>query len=225
MGDYGEFLGEGDDEPDQFQADNDAAFESKHKRDNDGKFAKLGETSVEKIEIQGNELGSKSMSSEELRQRAISYYKNHLAGTSVEHPKLGKILFSNSGFKKPISFSADTRKLKLFPFLPEIIKNGEIIEEENDRRGRSNIDYFYTLKSKVILDGKEEFVRISVRKDNSGKLYYDHVIEKALKSTPTGNKSGGLKSFNSIVSNSEYIVNIFFEENDAERGKACRRAA
>lgn len=118
-----------------------------------------------------------------------------LANTEVDHHKLGKILFTKNGFKKPISFSGDERKLKLFPYLPDIIKNGELLEDNSDKYGRTNVFNFYTLKSKINIDGKDEVVRVSVRKDNNGRLYYDHVIQKDIgfRKTPSGYKSGGLK--------------------------------
>ena len=195
--------------------------ETDHPRDNDGKFTSGGGSGESKsnpsdkpIEVKGTELGTYT-DIKELRQKAIDYYEKHLANTEVENPELGKILFSKNGFKKPISFSADERKLKLFPYLPEIIKNGKLAEDNTDKHNRSNVLNFYTLKSKINIDGKDEIVRISIRKDNNGKLYYDHVIQnnRGFRKTPSGNKSGGPEtSISNSINDENYIVNMFFEE-------------
>ena len=190
--------------------------ENKHPRDKDGKFGNgSGQSSVKIISIKGNELGEFT-TKEELRDKAREYYEKHLANTEVDHPKLGKILFTKNGFKKPISFSGDERKLKLFPYLPDIIKNGELLEDNSDKYGRTNVFNFYTLKSKINIDGKDEVVRVSVRKDNNGRLYYDHVIQKDIgfRKTPSGYKSGGPKTSDNSVPQEDYIVNIFFEDEE-----------
>lgn len=164
------------------------------------------------ISIKGDELGSYK-DIKELREKASKYYEERLANTEVEHPRLGKIIFTKNGYKKPISFSADERKLKLFPYLPQIIKNGVLVKSDKDKQDRPNVFNFYTLKTKIIFDDKEEIVRISIRKDNNGKLYYDHAIQKEIgfKKTPSGNESGGLETSNNSVAQEEYNVNIFFE--------------
>lgn len=203
--------------------------ESKHPRDKDGRFGSGG-GAQDSITVRGNELGGHNMTKEGLRAAAVDYYKKNLAGTSVNHPELGEVHFSMSGYKKPVSFSADERKLKLFPFLPEIIKQGEVIESKEDTHHRVNVTDFYTIKCPVQINGKEENVRLSVRKDNMGKLYYDHVISKPLANsdrlnesglakgnsysgkTPTGNKSGGSKIDNTSIVDGELIVNLFFDE-------------
>ncbi len=56
-----------------------------------------------------------------------------------------------------------------------------------------------------------ETVRVSIRKDNMGKLYYDHVISKAPGETPTGNKSGGPKGVNNSIGQDDWVVNLFLD--------------
>lgn len=132
-----------------------------------------------------------------------------MAGTTVEHPKLGKINFSNKGYKKPISFSADERKLRIFPYLPEIIKSGKIISSENDRYSRKNINEWVVLSSSVKIDNKQETIRVNVRKDSSGNLYYDHVIRKSDSGTAYNDSQSN--GFNSNISDTDEVVNIFFD--------------
>lgn len=180
--------------------------ESKHPRDNDGKFAEKGT-----ITIRGNELGGFNMTSAELRNAAVDYYKKHLAGTTVKHPELGDVIFSRGGYKKPIAFSADTRKLKLFPFLPEIIKRGELIETEKDRDNRNNVKAFYVLGADVKISGKQEKIRITIRRDDKGNLYYDHVVAKrTLDSSPAYNVGRDVQGLNNSIADSNLVVNIFF---------------
>lgn len=181
--------------------------ESEHPRDADGKFAEKGT-----ITVRGNELAGFGVSGTELRAAAVDYYKKHLAGTSVKHPELGEILFSQGGYKKPISFSADERKLKLFPFLPDVIKNGQVLQTQTDRRERNNVSAFYTLKCPVKIEKNTEIVRITIRKDSNGKLYYDHVINNPLANSDRLNKSGLAKGFNNSVSQESWIVNIFLDK-------------
>jgi len=202
--------------------------EAEHPRDDAGKFTdKDAGTSTtppseKQIEIKGDELGEYK-DTKELRQKAVDYYKKNLAGTYVNHNKIGKITFTLSGYKKPISFSADKRKLLLFPYLPEIIKNGVIDKEEKDNKGRADFSWVI-LKSKIKLgikeeeekkEGKkEEVVRVNIRKDDDGNLYYDHVINK----NPSGSAYNVSQSqiSNSIIKNDEYIVNLFIKD---ENGK------
>lgn len=200
--------------------------ESKHPRDKDGKFGS-GSSASGSITVRGNELGGHNMTHEELRAAAVDYYKKNLAGTSVKHPELGEVHFSMGGYKKPISFSADERKLKLFPFLPDIIKQGEIIKKEQDKRVRQNVNAFYTIKCPVNVQGKDESIRLTIRADSNGKLYYDHVISKPLANSDRLNESGLAKGnncssgtayndsqsreVNNSISDSEYVVNLFFD--------------
>ena len=153
--------------------------EEDHPRDDDGKFGKGGVKAKEgKVVLTGTELGGKDLEPSVLRNKAKEYYKNNLAGTKVKNPELGEIEFSSGGFRKPVSLSADIRKLQLFPALKEIIAKGKLIESEDDRYKRANVDKFYTLLSRVTLNGENIKVRVSIRKDSTGKLYYDHVVAK-----------------------------------------------
>ena len=186
--------------------------EPDHPRHADGKFAPKAQGESGSLNVKGNELAGFAITGEALRDVARTYYEENLAGHSVKHPELGDVFFSKSGHKKPISFSADERKLRMFPFLPDIIKNGQVMPDDKDRYGRKNVTAFYTLKSPVVYDGKTEIVRVTIRKDNMGRLYYDHVINKTLEETPAGNKSGGSKGVNNSIAPEEWIVNLFIED-------------
>lgn len=194
--------------PDVFAMSNADWKESDHPRAPDGKF---GAKDTGAIAVRGNELGGFNMTPGELRSAAVDYYKKNLAGTTVRHPELGDVQFSMGGYKKPISFSADARKLKLFPFLPDIIKRGTIIEKQDDKRDRQNVNAFYTIKCPVQIDDKPENVRLTVRSDSNGRLYYDHVIIKPLANSDRLNKSGLAKGVDNSITESDLVVNLFFD--------------
>lgn len=165
--------------------------ESKHPRQKDGKFGKGGamrpktETPKPKVPrnaqaplyVKGNEIFSPSDDIKVKREKAIAFYKRNLANKSVQCPALsGNVIFASSRYKKPISSSADIRKLQVFYVLDGLVRKGKIISSEPDRQRRVNVSRVYTLGSYVIINGKKECVRITVRKESNGLLYYDHVI-------------------------------------------------
>jgi hypothetical protein len=205
--------------------------EDKHNRDNDGKFSSGGGNTASGdsvIEVKGDELGDYK-DIKELREKAETYYKENLAGTSVNNPNIGEIHFSKSGFDKPKSFSADERKLKVVPHLPEIIKRGDIVKEESDRKNRFNVKGWTLLSAQVKVAGKEETVFVNVRQDTNGNWYYDHVIDKkkhsddpirvtipagrSEKSAEPTNQVGGA-SLSDSVDDRGYEVNIFFLDKE-----------
>ena len=184
----------------------------------DSGFNKPGDKgSSGKITVRGNELGGFNMTEEELRASAAQYYKNNLAGQTVERKDIGTIRFSDGGFEKPKSSSADTRKLKVIPYLPDIIKNGELISSEPDRKGRRNIKAFHVIAHDVQI-GKDEPVRVTIREDNNGNLYYDHVIAKekasGQRSTPATNPEELPTGVSNSIGQEEWVVNLFLEDEE-----------
>ena len=146
-----------------------------------------------------------------MRAWADDYYTNNLASTTIEHPKLGNIIFTNRGFEKPRSFSADPRKLKLVPVLPDIIKNGEVVVTECDRKNRKNIECGYKLDTQVVLEKENLTVRVIIRSDNNGNLYYDHYIKEPTSVSSITNEGVPWVSVKNI-SKKILIVNTFIIE-------------
>lgn len=174
----------------------------------DSGFNKPGDKgSSGKISVRGNELAGFGTTGDALRTAAVDYYKKNLAGTTVKHHELGDVLFSQSGYKKPVSFSADERKLRLFPFLPEIIKTGKVVQTEKDRYNRPQVDGWVVLESKITYKGEDTSVRVNLRKDSNGRLYYDHVISKTLGGTAYNDSQS--KGVNNSIGQDEQIVNLF----------------
>jgi hypothetical protein len=114
--------------------------------------------------------------SKELRGLAKEYYVNNIAKTTVFNKDIGTIYFPSKGYKKPVSFSGDVRKLILFPYIKEIMKNAKLVKTERDRKKQPNIFIWYIIESEVLLDEKIILVRINLKKDNRGNIYYDHFI-------------------------------------------------
>ena len=95
--------------------------------------------------------------------------------------------------------------------MPDIIKRGTIIEKQDDKRDRQNVNAFYTIKCPVQIDDKPENVRLTVRSDSNGRLYYDHVIIKPLANSDRLNKSGLAKGVDNSITESDLVVNLFFD--------------
>jgi hypothetical protein len=114
-----------------------------------------------------------------LRSAAIDAYKG-MNGTWVPCPALGadvEIRKQSSGKVK--TNSADRRKLRLIPYLPEIIGKGKkfkpsalpYLAEE-----RGYIKLYHYLRTAVRFAGEELAVRIVIREDTDGQYHYDHTV-------------------------------------------------
>jgi hypothetical protein len=108
----------------------------------------------------------------EVRELAKEYYIGNLANTAVFNKDAGTIYFSSKGYKKPISFSGGIRKVILFPYLKEIIEGTKLIKTKKDKKEQRNIFILYI----VLLNREKIIVRINLKKDNRGIIYYDHFI-------------------------------------------------
>ena len=165
------------DKPDDWFTSNGAHIPIENGENKNESLEEHKENNKNPIIVKGDELG-KNLSGKELRNKAEEYYKNNLANKTVKNEKLGTVKFSQGGFSKPISASGDERKLKLFPFLPDIISTGKVSDLKPDRYNRPNVKGFYTIRKTINFEGNECKVMVSIREDNNGKLYYDHAFIK-----------------------------------------------
>ena len=189
---------------------NDAQFEQRHPRKDDGEFTKKNGGTNGTLVFDQTTLKYPNGDIKKLRAWADEYYNNHLAGHTTEHPELGKVIFTRGGFNKPRSFSADPRKLKLVPALPKIIAHGHIVSSDCDRKQRKNMDCVYKLETNLELEGKAITVRVVIRSDNNGRLYYDHSIkEPELVSAITN--AGVTQVSNGSINSEKWIVNLFIK--------------
>lgn len=125
------------------------------------------------VKITGQELGDYK-DIKELRQKAVDYYKAHLQGKSVEHPELGKVMFSRKGLKKFNHTSVSEEKLKLLPAVADIIKHGEYQGKEDISKERADgIMCFHRINTDVKLNDKVFYVSVLIFEDTAGNKFYN----------------------------------------------------
>lgn len=129
--------------------------------------------------LTGDELAPPDAPATELRLAARAFYAETLRGTEVMSQALGRpVRFTKNGLGKAISFSADTRKLRMFPALPEMVAKGRLVDSAPSRRTEaSNRTIFHYLEARVAVGDEVQAARIVVREDANGDVYYDHVVE------------------------------------------------
>lgn len=101
-----------------------------------------------------------------------------------------------------------------------IVKYKKINVNKKNKKGRKNVEEFYVLKTDVFLEGEKVCIRTTIRKDDKGKLYYDHVIKRPL-GLFTGSTNPAVTSqrSNNSLTDTEYVVNIFFENKKGKKWK------
>jgi hypothetical protein len=166
--------------------------ESEHPRDDEGKFTdggrsksgKTGGVEQSPITVKGNELGEYK-DIKELRQKAKDYYSTHFQGKTVHKEGLGEIRFTKRGIKETVSHSNDD-KLKLVPFIKEIILKGETGEAEKPKHPRNDgIVEFIPIKATVEFGSdKKRAVEVLISKDSRGDFYYDLFTDNLRYRTP-----------------------------------------
>lgn len=149
--------------------------------------------------LSGRELGDFGDDVVALRAAARDYYARSLRGTSVEHPELGTVHFTQRGGQKALSSSANPLKLKLFPALPEIIRGGrvEASTPNRDPVRHHNVKAFHWVTAEVEIAGERRKVGVTIREDTGGRLYYNHNLQEGesarlgAHSGPTSKAGGG----------------------------------
>lgn len=110
----------------------------------------------------------------EIRSNAQHYYKENLQGKSFTNPNLGDILFSNKGFKKLKSSSADVEKLKTVPNLPEIIEKGTYQGSEDiEHQRKDGILKFHRINTNVLINGKVQNMSVLVGETRDNLIFYN----------------------------------------------------
>ncbi|CAK7067939.1 MAG: hypothetical protein DELT_01734 [Desulfovibrio sp.] len=111
------------------------------------------------------------------KEKATAWYVEHLAGKKGKHPTFGEYKFTTD-VGKPLSNSADERKLKLFPKLREIIDSSEEVASIASAKAKhqgKNINYHY-MRTTVKLGDELLDVGLTMRQAPNGKFYYDHLL-------------------------------------------------
>jgi hypothetical protein len=129
-------------------------------------------------ELGGEEIAPADTDLKSLREAVRQHFAENLADTVVTHPVLGEVKFTTRGLKKALATSANPMKLRLFPAVPELLKNGELIrtQENRDPEKHPNILRYHWVRGDVLLDGKPVTVDTAVEEHRDGHLYYNHVL-------------------------------------------------
>ena len=140
------------------------------------------------VTITGNEFG-RYKDINDLREKAISYYRKNLQGTTVYNSALGEIRigkgmtqnnlrYTRRGWKEMRNTSANPIKLLSVPHLNEIISGAEYITESVPKEKKHEGEHFYYLHSALQTPNGMRYVIVSVREDKEGYLNYNnHNIE------------------------------------------------
>ncbi|THA05534.1 hypothetical protein [Rodentibacter pneumotropicus] len=104
------------------------------------------------------------------------------------------VYFSGKGIDKYISFSANPVKLYLAAKIKEIIANGKIFKESEDRYDntaqKNKLTYHY-LKTEVKVDENTYGARIVVREDHNGNYHWDLQVKDDVESILDGINENG----------------------------------
>ena len=169
-------------------ARDDADFEAKHNRANNGQFGEGGGSSgasgqlQTSVHITGKELGG-DLPTKELRRAATEYAKKHFAGKEYHNVNSdADIGVTNQGIKHGLA-NANEIEIRLIPALPWMLERAKYAGSEPDKSGRADIKAAHKYITKVRVGEETLTVGIVVRELADGHRYYDHF---AIKNTPAG---------------------------------------
>jgi len=125
------------------------------------------------FKLTGEELGEYT-DINELRQKAVDYYRNNISGQEINHPIIGKINFFNTSIKKYKNASANPLKLKLMPKLLDIVKTSEYINTSSNYKNRKDgITKFHYLQTQIFIGDEIFNGKIKIGADKFGNKFYD----------------------------------------------------
>ena len=142
------------------------------------------------VVVTGDEFGTYE-NINELRGKALKYYKEHLQGTIVENALLGEINiddvgiveFTGSGKRELKNSSAKEEKLLLVRYLSELIRDATEISGKKSSKENHHGEYFYYLHTSAEINGQITPVEITLIKRNNGTIqYYNHTLPTLEKS-------------------------------------------
>lgn len=164
--------------------------------------------------VKGNEFPGSTL--EEKRQAAKKYFSEYLQGKSFSNKQLGKQIKIASG-DKSFSESGYEDKINSIKYLPAMLSEGAYLGKQPDAKKRPNVKGFHYFACKIGTPQGPQTVLLSVKEDNSGRLYYNHHIKKeATDSVKAGMQSstGTVTSTDSIADNTPKIKWYFGDEED-----------
>ena len=128
------------------------------------------------VSINASKLGTDK---KQIRHAATRFYKDNLQGKSVTNfIDKREILFSGFGIKETRSHSADISVMQIIPELDTLLKTAvplkSILHERKDSRDNTKAWHYYA--APIEMEGKRLFVRLVVREDSNGNIYYDNDV-------------------------------------------------
>ena len=152
---------------------------------------------------------------EEKRAAAAAFFEKHLQNKEFKNEDWGKDIKVLS-LKKALHEAFFSAKVDLIKHIPNIIKKSKYIGFEEDTKKRPNVKGFHYLACRVTINGKPQGVVLSVREDNNGNIYYNHVLRKNEEGTvslPTPNAGAPVPSSmdsipNEMEKNKGYSVEL-----------------
>jgi phage-related protein (TIGR01555 family) len=193
--------------------------ESDHPRDDAGKFYSTGggnkssqketlakadkyiETASPILTVTGKEFKGENV--EEKRAAAAAFFEKHLQNKEFKNEDWGKDIKVLS-LKKALHEAFFSAKVDLIKHLPNILKKSKYIGFEEDTKKRPNVKGFHYLACRVTINGKPQGVVLSVREDNNGNIYYNHILRKNEEGTvslPTPNAGAPVPSSTDSIPN------------------------
>lgn len=131
------------------------------------------ESGLDVPSITGKELGE-YQSLQDLRIRARKYAKQHFLGkTILVESDQSEVIIPSAGINKATSGKRTEVELLSTVALPDMLRTGNRIAEEADRRGDPNIRRVFTYESTLLVGGKRVQVGIIVKENREGKRFYD----------------------------------------------------
>jgi len=112
-------------------------------------------------------------------KKALLWANKNLVDKVFYHPELKKkIRFTPAGIKHAVSAKTYPRKIAFIYELPTILDKAILIDSKPDYKKRKTIKQIHVLYVSWKWNDEKYFVRIILREQINGVIYYDHVIIK-----------------------------------------------
>lgn len=183
------------------------------------------------IQIADNELIG--ITGKELTQKSIEIYR-HLfqkdgKPISITNKYGEDIIMPMRSIKKVATHSADNRVLTITPNLEEIIKNATLVFTDNSLKNKVGVKGFKYYATKATINGEDVIIKLVIREEYSGKLYYDNDVttletlqalkkDETSKATVPATKAGGSFDESSFLKHS--ISEWWSKVNNTDVSKA-----
>ncbi|MDO5764094.1 MAG: DUF1073 domain-containing protein [Elusimicrobiales bacterium] len=130
--------------------------------------------------IEGNEFEGNTVA--EKRNAAEKYFEANLRNKKFTNKDWGKDIKVLSA-SKALHEAFSEEKINAIKYLPDMLENAKYIGFEEDKKQRPNVKGFHYLACNVTINKKPQGVIMSVREDNNGNIFYNHILRKSEEGT------------------------------------------